>query len=138
MSKTLSVEDIQEILDASPMIKFFGIQAKTADAAKGVVTMVMPLRPELERTAGTGQLHGGAIAAFIDIAGDFAVAVTLGGAVPTINLRIDYLRPAGGELRATATTRRLGRTVGVVDVDVWDPQDRLVAVGRGTYSAQVG
>lgn len=139
MSKGLSIEQIQEILDSAPMIRFLGVRVDSADAEKGVVTMTMPVRPEVERLPKTGQFHGGAIAAFIDIAGDFAVGATLGGGVPTVNLRVDYLRPAGGEaLRATATTRRLGRTLGVVDIDVFDPQDRLVAVGRGTYAALVG
>ena len=58
-----------------------------------------------------------------------------GGGVPTINLRIDYLRPAvGSVLTGTARVRRAGRTVALVDVDVYDEQRALVAVGRGTYS----
>jgi uncharacterized protein (TIGR00369 family) len=101
--------------------------------------MSMPLRPELERKAGTGQFHGGAIAALIDTAGDYALALALGGGVPTINFRTDFLRPAfNTALTATATVRRAGRTVGVVDVDVFDDQKRLLAVGRATYSMQVG
>ena len=65
--------------------------------------------------------------------------MALGGGVPTINLRIDYLRPAvGGSLTGTARVRRAGRTVALVDVDVYDEQQILVAVGRGTYSGQRG
>jgi acyl-coenzyme A thioesterase PaaI-like protein len=41
-------------------------------------------------------------------------------------------------LQATATIRRAGRTIGVVDVDVHDQEGRLVAVGRGCYSTQPG
>ena len=59
--------------------------------------------------------------------------------VPTINLRIDYLRPASAtDLRAIARIRRVGRTVGVVDIDVLDDQDRLIAIGRGTYGTKAG
>ena len=97
------------------------------------------MRPELERRLGTGQFHGGPIAAFIDAVGDYAIGMALGGGVPTINLRIDYLRPAvGGSLTGTARVRRAGRTVALVDVDVYDEQQTLVAVGRGTYSGQRG
>ena len=75
----------------------------------------------------------------IDIVGDFAVGMAVGGGVPTINLRIDYVRPAmGSALTATARVRRSGRTVALVDVDVFDEQQSLVAVGRGTYSPQRG
>ena len=99
----------------------------------------MPLRPEFERRLGTGQFHGGPIAAFIDTVGDYAIGMAVGGGVPTINLRIDYLRPAvGGVLTGTARVRRAGRTVALVDVDVYDEQRALVAVGRGTYSGQPG
>jgi uncharacterized protein (TIGR00369 family) len=59
--------------------------------------------------------------------------------VPTINFRVDYLRPSTGTyLLAKARTRRVGRTVGVVDIDVFDDQNRLTAVGRGCYGAQPG
>ena len=91
------------------------------------------------RRIGTAQFHGGPIAAFIDIVGDFAVGMAVGGGVPTINLRIDYLKPAVGTLlTGTARVRRTGRTVALVDVDVHDEKQGLVAVGRGTYSPQRG
>ncbi len=41
-------------------------------------------------------------------------------------------------LKGTARVRRAGKTVAVIDIDVFDDQDRLVAVGRGTYSGQKG
>ena len=63
------------------------------------------MRPELERRPGTRQFHGGPIAAFIDIVGDFAIGMLVGGGVPTINLRIDYLRPAIGTRRDGHSTR---------------------------------
>ena len=63
----------------------------------------------------------------------------LGGGVPTINIRIDYLKPAVGDaLTAVARVRRTGRTVTVVDIDVMNEQDQLVAMGRGTYATLVG
>ncbi|MGH8240249.1 MAG: PaaI family thioesterase, partial [Steroidobacteraceae bacterium] len=36
------------------------------------------------------------IASLVDIAGDFALIAVLGHGVPTINFRVDYLRPAVG------------------------------------------
>ncbi len=133
----LSKDEMQALLDSSPMIRFMKVRIETIDPAKGLVTLIMDNRPELERLAGSGQYHGGAIAAFIDIAGDMAVAASAGGAVPTINLRVDFLRPAGtGALHASASVRRLGKTIGVVDIDVMNPNGTLVAIGRGTYGTQ--
>ena len=135
----LSAEQIQAIFDASPFLGFLRLRVVALDHDAGTLTVSMPIRPEFERRLGTGQFHGGAIAAFIDVVGDFAVGMAVGGGVPTINLRIDYLRPAvGGVLTGTARVRRAGRTVALVDVDVYDEQRALVAVGRGTYSGQPG
>jgi len=63
----------------------------------------------------------------------------LGRGVPTINFRTDYLRPAiKTSLTAIAQVRRVGRTVGVVDVDVVNDEGKLVAVGRGTFGSNAG
>jgi uncharacterized protein (TIGR00369 family) len=135
----LTVEQIQATFDASPFIGFLRLRAVSLDRDAGTLTVTMPMRAELERRMGTSQFHGGPLAAFIDIVGDFAVGMAVGGGVPTINLRIDYLRPAVGRVvTGTARVRRMGRTVALVDVDVHDEQHALVAVGRGTYSPQRG
>ena len=135
----LSVEQVQAIFDASPFLGFLQLRAVALDHDAGTLTVTMPMRPELERRLGTAQFHGGPIAAFIDIVGDFAVGMAVGGGVPTINLRIDYLKPAVGTLlTGIARVRRMGRTVALVDVDVHDEKQSLIAVGRGTYSPQRG
>ena len=136
---TLSLPEIQRLMDGAPLIRFLGMRVDAVDAAEGSAGFTLPMRAELARAAGSDQFHGGAIAMLIDTAGDFAVGAMLGGAVPTISLSVDFLRPAAGaSLTASAQVRRLGRTVGVVDIDVHDPQGRLVAIGRGTYSARLG
>jgi uncharacterized protein (TIGR00369 family) len=63
----------------------------------------------------------------------------LGHGVPTINFRVDYLRPAlHADLLACARVRKAGRTIGVVDIDVTDSDSRLIAIGRGCYGTQQG
>ena len=137
--KLLTVADIQAIFDRSPFIGFMGMKAVAVDHAKKTFTARMPMRAETERRPGTQQFHGGPIASFIDVVGDFAIGMLVGGGVPTINLRIDYLAPAiGAHLDATATVRRAGKTVAVVDIDVFNPEGKLVAIGRGTYSPITG
>jgi uncharacterized protein (TIGR00369 family) len=139
MAEPVSQDEIQRMLDDSPYIGFMKLEVISTDPDKDQVVIKMPMRPEFERRVGTGQYHGGAIAALIDIAGDYAVVLKVGGGVPTINFRVDYLRPATNTaLTATATTRRLGRSVAVVDIDVHDDDGKLCAVGRGTYSPNVG
>lgn len=135
----MTIAAMQAIMDSSPFIQFYGIRIVAADSETATVVVEMPLRPELERMPGTGQWHGGALAGLIDTAGDFALVMSAGGPLPTINFRVDYLRPATtASLKATARVRRSGRTVGVVDIDVEDSEKRLIAVGRGCYGTQPG
>ena len=139
MADPLNQEQVQTLLDDSPYIAFMKLEVVSMDLDKDEIVIRMPMRQEFERRVGTGQYHGGAIAALIDIAGDYALVMKVGGGVPTINFRVDFLRPASNTaLTATATTRRLGRTVAVVDIDVHDDNGKLCAVGRGTYSPNVG
>lgn len=139
MTEPLNKDQVQTLLDDSPYIGFMNLEVVSMDLDKDEIVIKMPMRPEFERRAGTGQYHGGAIAALIDIAGDYALVMKVGGGVPTINFRVDFLRPGTNtSLTAKATTRRLGRSVAVVDIDVFDDQGKLCAVGRGTYSPNVG
>ena len=137
--KPLTDAELQAMLDNSPFISFLGLKVTEADPAKERVTMVCEMRPEFERGPGTGQWHGGPIAAIIDTVGDYALVMALRRGLPTINFRVDYLRPAiKTKLITTATVRRNGRSVGVVDVDVFNEQKVLLAVGRATYSTLTG
>ena len=133
--KTLSAADIQKMLDTSAFNLFLNITVENADPAKQEVTMRSVMRPEFERRPGSKQWHGGVIASLIDTAGDFAVGMMVGRGLPTVNFRVDYLKPAiDTALIAVAKVRRAGKSVGVADVDVFDEKGSLLAVGRGTYS----
>jgi uncharacterized protein (TIGR00369 family) len=133
--KALTAAEIQEMLDASPFNVFLGLTVVTADAVKQEVTMRSPMRPEFERRPGSKQWHGGVIASVIDTVGDFAVGMMVGRGLPTVNFRVDYLRPAvDTALVAVSRVRRAGKSVGVADVDVFDEKGALLAIGRGTYS----
>jgi uncharacterized protein (TIGR00369 family) len=135
----LSGEEIQAMLDRSPFISFLGLKVTEADPAREQVTMTCPMRPEFERGKGSDQWHGGPIAAIIDTVGDYALVMALRRGLPTVNFRVDYLRPAiKTSLTTTARVRRAGKSVGVVDVDVFDDKKALVAVGRATYSTLAG
>ena len=132
------LERLAASIRRSPFHAWLGVTLTAGDAEAGTATVHLPFRPEFRRAPDEDQIHGGVIAALADIAGDYALAMRLGGGVPTIDLRVDYLRPAAGDLVAEARTVKQGRTIGVVDVRITDTANRLVAIGRGAYSAKVG
>ena len=136
---TITLSELQEHLQSPPFHQLFDLTCVRLDRDAGELELLMRYTPSVERSAGTRQYHGGAIASLIDIAGDYVLWAVLGFGVPTINIRIDYLRPASAtDLKAIARIRRVGRTVGVVDIDVLDDQARLIAIGRGTYGTKAG
>ena len=131
----LGKDELQQRLGHSAFIDFLNLTVLSADPAKEEVVMCAAMWPEFERGRGTGQWHGGPIAAIIDTVGDYALVMTLGRPLPTVNFRVDYLRPAiDTALVVTARVRRSGRLVGVVDIDVSNETGQLVAIGRATYA----
>jgi uncharacterized protein (TIGR00369 family) len=115
-------------------MRFLGLSL--VRSARGLVEIRLPFREEFLRADGSDWLHGGVVSALIDIAGDYAILTEVGVGVPTVDLRVDYLRPARrGDLLATGRTVRVGRTVSVADVEVRSEGGELVAVGRGVYAS---
>jgi uncharacterized protein (TIGR00369 family) len=131
----LSKDELQQRLTHSAFIDWLNLTVLSTDPEAQQVVMRAAMQPEFERGRGTGQWHGGPIAAIIDTVGDYALVMLLGRPLPTVNFRVDYLRPAiDTALIVTATVRRSGRLVGIVDIDVANEAGTLLAIGRATYA----
>ena len=107
------------------------------------------MRPELIGHYGHHRLHGGVISAALDALGGLAVMAAIGarhmdeapaqrlhrfGKLGTIDLRIDYLRPAIGErFELTAQVLRLGSRVASTRMEFHGPDGTLIATGAAAY-----
>ena len=136
-------DDVFEFLAANiakpPLHQWLKPELVSIDEASSEITMRLPLRSDFRRHPDRPEVHGGIIAALADMAGHAAVAAKVRHGVPTIDLRVDFLRmAAGGFLLASATLIKLGRTIAVVDIKIADDAARLVAIGRGAYSTRDG
>ena len=116
-------------------MRFLGLEIIKAET--GRVEIRLPYREEFIRGCdGPDWLHGGVVSALADIAGDYAVMTETAPGVPTIDMRVDYLRPARrGDLTAVGKTVRVGKTICVADVEIRDSMGALVAVGRACYAS---
>ena len=131
----MNKDRLAAIINDCPFHGFLNMTVESADEEQGVVAIRLPYAATLARSNEAPQIHGGVTAALIDIAGDYAIACVTDKTVPTINLSVDFLRMAeDSDLIARARVIKAGRSIGVVDVEVSDARDRLIAVGRGTYS----
>ncbi len=107
--------------------------------AEGRVTLALPYDEKLVGNPLTGVVHGGAITALLDGACGLAVFVELGEPTPiaTLDLRIDYLRPAspGQAVHARAECFKLTRNVAFVRCEAFHAggEADLVAVANGTF-----
>ncbi len=114
-------------------------QLVALDEQTGEVRMRLPVREEFRRDPDRPDVHGGIITALADMAGHAAVAARVKHGVPTIDLRVDFLRMAAGSmLEASATLVKCGRSIAVADIRITDDAGRLVAVGRGAFSTREG
>ena len=113
----------------------------------GTMTMSIPYDEKLTNTRPTADpdepadLHGGVAATLIDTVGGLSLRTAIDDPfetkISTINLNVNYLRPATGDLVATADVIRVGSSVGVSEVTVEsttpDGETKIVAIGQGAY-----
>ncbi len=121
-----------------PFNRYLGV--KVVRTGSGFVRLEVPFREELIGDPSRPALHGGVLSALADTAGGAAVwtgLIDARGRVSTIDLRIDYLRPARLELVvAEAQVVRMGNRVGVADVRLFQPSNEAetIATGKGVYN----
>jgi uncharacterized protein (TIGR00369 family) len=126
-------ERFMQLLQLPRYHQFLGLECVAAE--EDSVKLRLPFREDfLADEAGT-YVHGGVIASLIDVAGDFALITSFGRGLPTVDLRVDYLRPALKEdLIATAIVVKKGRSLSLCDIVVENDAGKKIAVGRALYS----
>ena len=114
-----------------PIATLLGFTLKAIEPGRAVVAFEAS-----ERHANPlGTLHGGVLCDLADLAMGWAYAATVaeGESFTTLELKINFLRPVWeGRLVAVASVIKGGRTIGLVECDVTDDQDRLVARASST------
>lgn len=88
------VTQAQAVMQSLPHAQSLGMIV--AEMSAGSATVTMPYDPRLIGDPSTGVLHGGAISALMDTASGAAVMChpSAPAATATLDLRIDYMRPA--------------------------------------------
>ena len=132
--RTLAVDfdTLAEMVEGCAFHRWLGVRLKALDAEG--VEIELPWREEFSSDPDIHYAHGGVLASLIDLAADYAVAARLGRGVPTIDLHVDYHRPAfPGPLIARASLVKLGGTIGVAEARVCDEKGALVASGRALF-----
>ena len=115
----------------------------------GSASGTLAMKPELIGHPTHQRLHGGVISASLDAMAGLAIIAAIGARhmdeppaqrmhrfarLGTIDLRIDYLRPATGEwFEMRAEVLRLGSRVASTRMEFLGADGRLLATGAGAY-----
>lgn len=125
-------------LQGIPYARESGMTARDVGVRKGHATVDMPARDAWTGDSLTQQLHPGCATVLADTACGLAVGAALDTLVPfaTLDLRMDYLRPAraGLGLSCQAHCHRVSRNVAFVRGEIFQPgTDEPVAMVSATF-----
>ena len=120
---------IDELITASPYYRYLGVRAGPSG------TLVLPADPRNIGDHTRSVLHGGVLAAFLEVAALLHLRANGASGAATIECSTDFLRAAPVvDTTATVTVLRSGRRVAHLRVEAQqDDSSRLVAVAHGSW-----
>lgn len=97
----------------------------------GYAEGILDIRPENLNML--GYVHGGCLATLADTVAGMAV-IASGYAALTVNYGLNFLRPAtGSQIRCIATPEKMGKTLCVMRVELFNDSSKPVAAGSFTF-----
>lgn len=137
MAQDARRDNARKFIQAIPHSKALGMELVSLEDAMAEISM--PYDKRFVGDPETGVIHGGAVFALMDTCGGAAVMShpDMPTATATLDLRIDYMRPAtpGQSIMARAVCYHVTRSVAFVRATALDDDvDRPVASATGAFT----
>jgi uncharacterized protein (TIGR00369 family) len=115
----------------SPFVDHLGVQL--VSAADGASEVVLPLAPDHMNTWAVA--HGGVTMTLADVALAMAARSLAGDGVGvvTVEMKVNFMQPGRGELRATARVLHRSTTMAYCEGEIRDSEGHFVAKALGTF-----
>lgn len=127
-----SFEQLDAALRMAPFHQWLGL--RLVSASVDGIEFDMPWRDEIVSNPSVRAVHGGVLAALVDLGGLYAVLACGMQRLATADLRVDYHRtPAVGPLKARSSIIKLGKRLCTAESSIFDCTGKLIASGRGAY-----
>lgn len=131
----------RKFIEAIPHAQAMGMEVE--NIGDGVAVIAMNYDARMVGDPETGVIHGGAVSALMDTCGGAAVMShpSAPAGTATLDLRIDYMRPAkpGDRITATAECYHMTRSVAFVRATAVDGDpSRPVATATGAFTIEGG
>lgn len=105
---------------------------KVQSIKKGSVSLKLPNRTEFNNIKGT--IHGGILAALLDTTMGMAARTLLTGTPVTIQLNIQYLKPAKNEpLFSKSNVIEIGKSTCFIESQIYNERLERIAFSTGTF-----
>ena len=142
------IEGLKQIFEEKIVFnQVLGLKITALQPERVVASIAM--KPELIGHYAHNRMHGGVISAGLDAMGGLACMAAIGARhmdespgqrllrfakLGTIDLRVDYLRPAiGAHFELRAEVMRLGSRVASTRMEFLGPDGKLLSCGSGAY-----
>ena len=119
--------------DEGGFTQLVGTELSSAEEGRASVS----LKAEERHLNPSGTVHGGVISTLIDVSMAEALnTMTEEDEQPfTIQITVNYMRPGKpGTLTSTAEVRKGGERITIVEAEVMQEEDEVIALATGTYT----
>jgi len=135
MKDSVRMERVRRFIDTLNQGRELGLTVTTATSGK--LTLCLPYSDRIIGNPDTGVIHGGAITTLMDTASGSVIICSLDDfeLCPTLDLRVDYMRPAAPHkpVYARAETYKVTRNIIFTRCEAYQEPGETIANCVGTF-----